>query len=179
MTELILSRHGETLENQMGLLQGRMPGSLSSRGIEQAKELAEQVAHEQVDAIVCSDLARSRDTAAIVAAPHGLTPQATPLLEEMDWGSNTGKRMSDIDWHNLPAGAETPEELMQRAKDFLAWLSETFAGRKVVAIGHGVINRAIEAVLSDLSSESMLRLPIMKNTECKRFVITPKNDNGK
>lgn len=171
MVELILSRHGETIENQQGLLQGRMPGTLSPRGIRQAEGLAELLAAEHLDSVVCSDLARSRDTAAIVAARHGLSPVATPLLQEMDWGGNTGKRMADIDWRNLPSGAETPEELRQRAARFLAWLRADFNGQTVAAIGHGVINRAVEAICLNLPTEAMLDLPIMGNTECKRFTI--------
>lgn len=171
MIKLILSRHGETIENQMGLLQGLMPGTLSAQGLLQAEQLAARLAHEEVNAVVCSDLARSQDTAAIVAARHGLTPQATPLLREMDWGSNTGKRMSDIDWLNPPTGAETPEALLQRANNFLAWLRSNFNGQTVAAIGHGVINRAIEASQSGLTAQAMLKLPIMRNTACKRFVI--------
>ena len=33
MMELILSRHGETLENQQHILQGQLPGTLSPLGI--------------------------------------------------------------------------------------------------------------------------------------------------
>ena len=35
MMELILSRHGETLENQQHILQGQLPGTLSPLGIAQ------------------------------------------------------------------------------------------------------------------------------------------------
>ena len=73
MMELILSRHGETLENQQHILQGQLPGTLSPLGIAQAERLAEMLQEETIDNIVSSDLARSYNTAVAVARKHGLT----------------------------------------------------------------------------------------------------------
>ena len=66
MIELLLTRHGETLENKWDIMQGHMPGTLSPLGIRQAEQLAGMLEDEKVDAIVSSDLARSYDTAKIV-----------------------------------------------------------------------------------------------------------------
>ena len=84
--ELILSRHGETEENKLHIMQGQLPGHLSELGKQQAESLAEMLDKEELDVIVCSDLARSYDTAMAVARRKGLQPVATPLLREMDWG---------------------------------------------------------------------------------------------
>ena len=65
--ELILSRHGETEENKLHIMQGQLPGHLSELGKQQAKALAETLDKEELDVIVCSDLARSYDTAMAVA----------------------------------------------------------------------------------------------------------------
>lgn len=78
MIELILTRHGETLENQQHILQGQLPGTLSPSGIEQARKLAEKLKNERVEAVLCSDLARSRETAEVIASSHELEPEATP-----------------------------------------------------------------------------------------------------
>ena len=90
--DLLLTRHGETIENQRYVLQGQLPGTLSPLGKEQAVVLAEQLKQEPLDVIVCSDLARSYDTAKVVAGYHGKQPQPTPLLREMDWGYIPAKR---------------------------------------------------------------------------------------
>ena len=166
MVEVILSRHGETLENQAGLLQGQLPGTLSPKGKEQAEELAERLAGERLDAVVSSDLARSVDTARAVAARHGLEVTQTPLLREMDWGEATGKRLEDIDWQHLPAGAESLEQLAQRAQAFLAFLRREFEGKRVAVVGHGAFNRAVVTAWRGLPAEAMLDMPIMGNTEC-------------
>ena len=67
-------------------MQGQLPGHLSELGKQQAEALAEMLDKEELDVIVCSDLARSYDTAMAVARRKGLQPVATPLLREMDWG---------------------------------------------------------------------------------------------
>lgn len=171
MVELILSRHGETLENQRHLLQGQLPGTLSPLGLQQAEDLAERLKNETIEAVVCSDLDRSYRTAQAVAQRHGLEPQPTPLLREMDWGSYTGKRLDDIDWYHLPEGAESMETLLQRAKDFLDYIRREFEGKRVVAIGHGAFNRAILTAYRGQTAEKMLELPIMGNTECIRLTL--------
>ena len=102
--ELILSRHGETEENKLHIMQGQLPGHLSELGKQQAKALAETLDKEELDVIVCSDLARSYDTAMAVARQKGLQPVATPLLREMDWGIYTGKVADEMDFTTLAIG---------------------------------------------------------------------------
>lgn len=171
MIELILSRHGETLENQQHILQGQLPGTLSPLGLAQAERLAEELKDEQLDAVVSSDLARSFETARAVAKRHGLTPVQTPLLREMDWGIYTGKRLDDVDWLNLPPSVESIEALYQRAIDFIRYLRENFPSQRIVAIGHGAFNRAIIAYLEGKKAIDMIDLPIMENTTRLYFKI--------
>lgn len=168
-TELILTRHGETLENRRDIMQGHMPGTLSPLGIRQAEELAVLLKDEPIDVIVCSDLARSEDTARIVAGSRGMTVHPTALLREIDWGKYTGGHLTEIDWNNLPEGCESLESLMQRAKCFIEYLRTTYPGKRILAVGHGAINRAIVACLEGKEARDMIQMPIMKNTMVIRF----------
>lgn len=162
---LLLTRHGETLENQRHVLQGQLPGTLSDLGKQQAERLAEKLHSEPLDAIVCSDLARSYDTACAVARTHKLIPRQTPLLREMDWGIYTGETLADVDWHHLPPSVESVEQLYQRAVRFINYLKEEFPGKRVLAVGHGAFNRAILTFLEGKPPFEMLEKPIMQNTE--------------
>jgi len=171
MIELILSRHGETLENQQHILQGQLPGTLSPLGKAQAENLAEILKDEPIDVVVSSDLARSYETALAVAKRHGLTPHPTPLLREMDWGVYTGQRLDDVDWLNLPPSVEAVEALYQRAIDFIRYLQNNFPDRRIIAIGHGAFNRAIIAYLEGKKAIEMIDLPIMENTTRVYFKI--------
>lgn len=78
--ELILSRHGETEENKLHIMQGQLPGHLSELGKQQAEALAEMLDKEELDVIVCSDLARSYDTAMAVAGGKGCNRWRLPFF---------------------------------------------------------------------------------------------------
>lgn len=166
---LILTRHGETLENRQHLMQGHIPGTLSPLGIRQAEELASLLLDRPIDCIVSSDLARSYDTAVAVGRVKGIAVQPTSLLREIDWGPHTGGRLDRLDWANLPEGCETLEQLFHRATVFIAYLEQQYEGRRVLAVGHGAINRAIIASLSGWKASEMLQMPVMKNTEWMEF----------
>lgn len=169
--DLLLTRHGETLENRQHVLQGQLPGRLSPLGWQQAEELVRVLEGEAVDAIVCSDLARSRDTAQVVADARGMVPCATPLLREMDWGVYTGGALVDVDWENPPPSVESVEALYRRAGAFVDFLREHYAGQHVLAVGHGAVNRAIVTYIRGGAPREMNDLPIMENTSLIRLTI--------
>ena len=69
-----------------------------------------------------------------------------PLLRERDWGSFTGRFIPDLKGEVWPDDIETLENLLSRAREFIAYVKETYPGKKVLAVGHGIINKAIQAV---------------------------------
>ena len=126
-TILFLVRHGETVDNASQLMQGQTQGQLNDVGVGQARQLRDELAVRQIDAIVASDLKRAVDTAIILAEPHGLEVETTELLRERDWGSFTGRYIPSLKGEVWPDDIES--------------LDET-----VLAVGHGIINKAIQAV---------------------------------
>lgn len=177
-THLLLARHGETLENKQHILQGQLPGTLSPLGIQQAEMLADKLQDELLDVIVCSDLARSYDTAKAVAIRHKMQPEPTPLLREMDWGIYTGGTLEEVDWYHLPESVESVEALYRRAARFVAYLQKTYPGKRILAIGHGAFNRAILTYLQGGQPEEMVNLPIMENTEVLDLVLKGDTEAG-
>lgn len=169
--DIILTRHGETIENQQNMMQGHIPGTLSHKGIEQAELLADLLVDEELEHVVCSDLARSFDTAQAVARRRGLKPEPTALLREIDWGMLTGGKLSEIDWADLPDGVETLDHLFERAGFFLEYLRQNYAGKHILVVGHGAINRAIVANLEGKKAADMPVMPIMKNTSCVKYTL--------
>lgn len=163
-TELLLTRHGETLENKQDIMQGHMPGTLSPKGIQQARQLGELLESQKINAIVCSDLARSYDTAKIIGDRIGIEPHPTSLLREIDWGKYTGGHLSSIDWKHLPEGCESLESLLERARIFITWIQKQYPAQRVLAVGHGAIDRAILAFTEGKNTMEMADMPIMKNT---------------
>ena len=146
MTVLYLVRHGETIDNVNQIMQGQTQGQLTDNGILQAKEVRDLMAMEEITAIISSDLKRSIDTARIIAEPHHLEVIQTPLIRERDWGSFTGRFIPDLKGEKWPDDIETLENLLSRAGEFITYVKETFPGKKVLAVGHGIVNKAIQAV---------------------------------
>ncbi|MCR5076836.1 MAG: histidine phosphatase family protein [Prevotella sp.] len=150
MTLLYLVRHGETVDNARHVMQGQTPGQLNENGIRQAEAVAVQLKDVRIDAFVASDLRRSVHTCEIIAAPHNADVVTTPLLRERDWGSFTGKYIPDLSHLNDPAlwpkDIESLEAMKRRADKLLTWVREEFPGQVVLAVGHGIINKAIQSV---------------------------------
>jgi probable phosphoglycerate mutase len=145
-TTLFLVRHGETVDNANKIMQGQTQGRLNDEGVRQAEQLRDELASTHLDAIVASDLKRSVDTAVILAEPHGLEVVTTPLLRERDWGSFTGRYIPDLKDEVWPDDIETLEAMQERSRAFLDFIRNHYAGKRVLAVGHGIINKAIQAV---------------------------------
>ena len=165
MTTLYLARHGETYDNERQIMQGQTPGELNDNGIRQAEELSLQLADAPFDAVVASDLWRSVQTARIVAQPHALEVETTPLLRERDWGSFTGRFIPDLkDIKPWPDDIESLEAMKARAGRFLDFIRTTYPNQTVLAVGHGIINKAIQAVFFH---KEMHEIEKMKNAEVR------------
>ena len=167
MVQLFLVRHGETVDNVNQIMQGQTQGELTENGILQAEELARRMQSWHVDAFVASDLKRSIDTCRILAAPHGQHVLTTPLLRERDWGGLTGRYIPAINPNEpWPEDVETLPALKSRASDFIRFLREHYDGQTVVAVGHGIINKAIQAVHF---GKAMRDVPRMTNAEVREL----------
>ena len=150
-------------------MQGQTQGELNEKGREQARQVAERLAGELLDAVVASDLHRAIQTAEIIAAPHGLTVQTTSLLRERDWGGFTGRFIPELKGEVWPDDIESEDALLERARQFLIYMTATYPGKRVVAVGHGIINKAILAVYAQCPMREVQR---MMNAEVRVLTTT-------
>ena len=157
-TTIFLVRHGVTVDNARQIMQGQTQGELNQRGREQAEQVAQRLASEPLDAIVASDLHRAIQTAEVIAEPHGLPVVTTPLLRERDWGSFTGRFIPDLRNEVWPDDIESEEALLERARSFLINMTATYPGKRVVAVGHGIINKAVLAVYAQCTMREVQRM---------------------
>ena len=146
MTTLYLVRHGETKDNVARIMQGQSQGELTPAGITQMEEFAISLSRIHFDAIISSDLQRAYDSAQILGSEWNQPVQTTPLLRERDWGEFTGRFIPDLKGLPLPDNVEKMEDLLNRAKSFLEWTKTNYQGKTILAVGHGIINKAIQAV---------------------------------
>jgi len=157
-TTILLVRHGETVDNARQIMQGQTQGELNERGREQARQVAERLAKEHVDAVIASDLRRAIQTAEIIATPHSLPVVSTPLLRERDWGGFTGRYIPELRGEVWPDDIESEEALLERARQVLIYITATYPGKRVVAVGHGIINKAIMAVYAQCPMREVQRM---------------------
>lgn len=171
MTTLYLVRHGETVANKAQILQGHQGGELNETGRAQAREVAEKMKGEHIDVFVASDLNRAIQTCEIIAAGHGVKREdivTTPLLRERDWGSFTGKFIPDLEHTEWPDDVESLESLKSRARNFLTWLKVTYPDKIVLAVGHGIINKAIQSVYFNKPMNEIMK---MHNAEIRVLML--------
>lgn len=152
MTTFLLLRHGETLWNRDGRLQGWQDSPLSAAGRAQADALAARIAGgERVDAIVASDLGRTRDTAAPIAARLDLRLRLDAGLRERCYGELEGLTWAEIerarpqDYRRLAArdpeyavpGGESGVQFRDRIVAALERLARAHAGATLAVVTHG------------------------------------------
>lgn len=171
MTTLYLVRHGETTDNAAQIMQGLRQGQLNERGIKQITQLAHKLEVLHFDAIISSDLKRAIDSATIIASHLGMQlSTTTPLLRERDWGDFTGRYIPDLQGLPFPDNTEKLDTLLARASNFIHWLSNTYPEMTVLAVGHGIINKAIQAVHY---GKAMKDIEKMTNAEYRIISIEP------
>src|SRR5262249_47641470 len=88
-TTLYLVRHGATEANvaRPPRLQGRRHDPpLAPLGVRQAEARRDSLAGRRVDVCYCSPMLRAVQTAALLAAPHGLAPRPLEAITECDVG---------------------------------------------------------------------------------------------
>lgn len=91
--QVILVRHGESVGNASGVIQGHGSSPLSPRGRDQAKSAAERLAAAgPFDLVVSSDMERALETA------HAYTdsPRLDPVWREMDLGAWDGVPIAEL-----------------------------------------------------------------------------------
>lgn len=153
MGRLILVRHGESVWNAEGRIQGQACNGLSPIGIEQAQYTANALAAAYANALlVSSDIFRTRQTVEPLSALLSVTPVFDPRLRERSFGTWETQLRSEIQasdpdrWARHVAGedvigeigGETAEELVDRVlAAFRAILADASDDQIVIAVTHG------------------------------------------
>lgn len=153
MPRLVLVRHGQTAANVERRIQGQSGSGLSPLGAEQAERTAAWLAGLHPDAmVVSSDLQRSRETAAPIAARLGREVVTDEGLRERDFGEWTDQLVSDVagTWPALAdrwargedvvaeVGGESSQQLAERVVATLRRLAAGIDdGATLVCVTHG------------------------------------------
>lgn len=150
MPRLFLVRHGESAWNAEGRLQGQADPELSPLGREQAAAVAPVVAKLPATAVVTSDLARARDTAALAGHPDAPTDPRWRERTLGEWETHlerevaTRQEMTRFRAGDLvPPGAEAWPDFQARVAAAAEELAAT--GEDWIVFTHGGCVRALTA----------------------------------
>jgi probable phosphoglycerate mutase len=185
--DILLIRHGEsqayTPGNPFPLTDGHGDPPLAPEGHEQAKLLADRLSSTSIDAIYVTNLCRTAQTAAPLAARLGLTPVVEPELREVhlgDWEAGEWrKRAAEHDpvvrevfaqqrWDVIP-GAEPAAAFAARVRGAIERLAEARHDQRVAVFTHGGV---IGQVLALASGARPLAFLSADNASISRLVVS-------
>lgn len=163
--EIYLTRHGQTLWNKEGRIQGYLDSPLTSEGIDDAKKLSNRLKDEQIDACFTSKQDRAVHTGQIIMQDQDGILIKTDDLKELGVGAWQGMLYEDIkrdysddfnlyisraDLYKPKNGGEDYRVLETRVKNFLDEL-KSLPHKKIVIVTHGVTHMMLLNLMEDKS----------------------------
>lgn len=151
LVRLCVVRHGETVWNAEGRLQGHTDIALNATGLAQARDSAARLAAHRFDAAYTSDLRRAADTADAIAACTGVVAQRRSNLRERHYGIFQGLTYADARTRHPDAyrrfEARDPDFAFDDGESLTAFAARIHAafdaivaahpGQQVLVVAHG------------------------------------------
>lgn len=161
ITRLFLIRHGATTLSAEDRFAGAVDVELSDEGRRQAVGLANRLAGKPLAAVYCSPLKRTRETAEILARPHGLQPVPHDGLKEIAHGRWEEHTRAEVEamypdeyaaWEEdpftfAPEGGESGLAVMARALPVIRQVVLSHPGSKVAVVSHKATIRLLISTL--------------------------------
>ena len=162
MIKLLFTRHGQTIRNVDGTIQGQEHGDLNEKGTEQIKKLAERLKDEKIDLIISSDSLRCKITSKGATEDKELDIEYTSLIREKDNGDWAGKKIKEVNWDELKGDFESRKvsngesliEVRERGRKFIKELYEKYKDfdTTILIVSHGAF---LKILLGDLIGTSL------------------------
>jgi broad specificity phosphatase PhoE len=136
--QLILVRHGQTVDNVAGIAQGWNDSALSETGRSQVQRLAERLAAVLPTALYSSPLGRAMATAQAIADATSLPITQLDDLREMNYGCWEGRSFLDV--------RRDDEPIYQR------WIADEEASCPE-GESHADVRRRVQRAFANINSE--------------------------
>ena len=178
---LYVMRHGTTVWNEKGITQGRSKNRLSKSGIELVKSMAIEYRNVKFDAIICSPLVRTIQTANLMNVYHNVKIYKDELLIEIDQVQFTGRDFRTLTKEEIAlkksrskkAGMESYDECLQRVKEFVYTIKNKYNFKNILVITHNCVATFIEDIITNKKIDFSDRSCIVNfnNAEIKKFLV--------
>lgn len=178
--KLYFARHGQTDANANmsgGQSIAELDEPLNQVGIEQAKELAEQLKDVKFDAIISSPLKRARQTAELVNIHHNI-----PITIDDAWrecqanvyiDTNTWNDLFDFDKNIQIENSESLKEFFERIYAAIDSLKSEYDNKTILVVSHGGVQHALYAYATKLPWSGNIRISPMRNCEYRVYELEP------
>ena len=172
---LYVVRHGETIRNKLGLIQGQTEWDLTEKGIKDAEELRDTVDKLDIDVVISSPLKRAVDTASIITSDK-YPINIDDRIVERNWGMCEGAHIEEVDtvkcWNffiNTDNNKiERVQDLLARVSEFLEDIKVRYKDKNVLVVTHSAVLRAIHYCLHPIPEDgdmSKLEIPNLRLIE--------------
>jgi 2,3-bisphosphoglycerate-dependent phosphoglycerate mutase len=175
MTDILLVRHGETLWNQQGRMQGQQDSPLTELGVRQARLLARRLKDVSFVALYSSDLGRAYRTAVSIADETGHEIVSDVRLRERNFGIFEGLTNAEIkqrypdhhaifsarDPYFVMPGGESAVAFRDRCLACLAEIAARHAGEATVVVAHGLVLDAAYRAAHGMQIEQPRGFPLL------------------
>ena len=172
---LYVVRHGETIRNKLGLIQGQTEWDLTEKGIKDAEELRDIVDKLDIDVVISSPLKRAVDTASIITSDK-YPINIDDRIVERNWGMCEGAHIEEVDtvkcWNffiNTDNNKiEKVQDLLARVSEFLEDIKVRYKDKNVLVVTHSAVLRAIHYCLHPIPEDgdmSKLEIPNLRLIE--------------
>ena len=189
--QIYVVRHGETLWNKDGRLQGATDIELSENGREVARKTGEALKDIIIDKIYSSPLIRAYETACLIRGERNIDIICDDRLREVCFGKLEGQRMEDMKkdpsshfkyFFDAPEkyvpdeDGEKLEELCKRTKEFMeeVVLPQADTLSRIVIVGHGAMNKSIMCFIKNHGIDKFWSGGLQKN--CNVMIVDYEND---
>ena len=161
--KLCLVRHGKTVFNTLGKMQGRENIPLSDEGRKECLELKQRISNNHYDICFSSPLLHAIETAVILVGDKvEIYPDSR--LTERELGELEGHFREDYDvdkyWdYNLNSGDEGVEkiqDIFKRCNDFLNYLKQKYKDEVILIVAHNATIKALYHIINNTKLDGVL-----------------------
>ena len=176
-------RHGHSdrqVTNLSASWPEKKPAALTEKGRKQIVRLARSLRKKRINAIISSDLLRTKQTAEIVGETLGIRPTYDKRLRELDAGIYNGKPVEEMIaamWRQegetplehymkrftiAPPEGETWVDVQRRLHSLLRDIERKEKGKTILLVSHEVSLTLLEGLVQGYSREELIRFRMKK-----------------
>lgn len=172
-TRLYLARHGQVVGHEKLVANGHTDVDITETGVSQMNALAERLRPVELNAIYDTGLIRTGKGAGIIGQYHDCPIASKPDMKEIYFGAWEGlslreiemaypdelkKRYADIAEYRPPGNGENMKDVIKRVLPCLREIISEQAGKNILIVAHGGVNRLILCEALGMETGNLFRL---------------------